>query len=112
MQKKECLITLPVKSGIAWVHSDCKLSVGVGQRKMVKLFEQVFNRTIYQFGQKAKIIGICYIHRNALCQSWGIWWVIITWRTIKKYYKEYLKNVLANKINNWNSIIGTKIWIQ
>ncbi|RFM35147.1 helix-turn-helix domain-containing protein [Chitinophaga silvisoli] len=83
--------------------------VGMGQSKMVKLFKQVFNRTIYQFAQKAKIIKAKDLLNSKKYSVSEVGYMVgynnMTHfaKAFRKYYKvnpgEYLKNVLANKIN-------------
>lgn len=83
--------------------------VGMGQSKMVKLFKQVFNRTIYQFAQKAKIIKAKDLLNTKKYSVSEVGYMVgynnMTHfaKAFRKYYKvnpgEYLKNVLANKIN-------------
>lgn len=82
--------------------------VGMGQSKMVKLFKQVFNRTIYQFAQKAKVIKAKDLLNSGKYTVSEVGYMVgysnMTHfaKAFKKYYKvnpgEYLKNVLANKI--------------
>lgn len=82
--------------------------VGMGQSKMVKLFKQVFNRTIYQFAQKAKILKAKDLLNSKKYSVSEVGYMVgysnMTHfaKAFKKYYKvnpgEYLKNVLLNKI--------------
>lgn len=81
--------------------------VGMGQSKMVKLFKQVFNRTIYQFAQKAKILKAKDLLNSKKYSVSEVGYMVgysnMTHfaKAFKKYYKvnpgEYLKNVLLNK---------------
>lgn len=81
--------------------------IGMGQSKMVKLFKQVFNRTIHQFAQKAKVIKAKdLLHSKKYTVSEVGYMVGYTNMThfakaFRKFYKvnpgEYLKNVLLNK---------------
>jgi len=83
--------------------------IGMGQSKMVKLFKQVFNRTISQFAQKAKIIkakDLLSSKRYSVSEvGYMVGYNNLTHfaKAFKKYYKvnpsEYLKDILSNKIN-------------
>jgi AraC-like DNA-binding protein len=83
--------------------------IGMGQSKMVRLFKQVFNRTISQFAQKAKIIkakNLLNTKRYSVSEvGYMVGYNNMTHfaKAFKKYYKvnpgEYLKDVLLNKIS-------------
>ena len=80
--------------------------IGMGQSKMVKLFKQVFNRTIYQFAQKAKVIKAKDLLNSKKYSVSEVGYMVgysnMTHfaKAFRKYYKvnpgEYLKNVLNN----------------
>jgi len=82
----------------------------MGQSKMVKLFKQVFNRTISQFAQKAKIIkakDLLNSKRYTVSEvGYMVGYSNMTHfaKAFKKYYKvkpgEYLKDILHNKISS------------
>jgi len=84
--------------------------IGMGQSKMVKLFKQVFNRTISQFAQKAKIIkakDLLNSKRYTVSEvGYMVGYSNMTHfaKAFKKYYKvkpgEYLKDILHNKISS------------
>ena len=84
--------------------------VGMGESKMIKLFKQVFNRTVHQFAQKAKIIKAkdLLTSRNYTVSEVGymVGYNNMTHfaKAFKKYYKinpgEYLKSVLLNRLTD------------
>lgn len=83
--------------------------VGMSESKMIKLFKQVFDHTVYQFAQKAKIIKAKTLltSRNYNVSEVGymVGYSNMTHfaKAFKKHYKvnpsEYLKSVLSDKIN-------------
>jgi len=84
---------------------------GMGQSKMTKLFKQVFNRTIYQYVQKAKIIKAKDLLNSKKYNVSEVGYMVgysnMTHfaKAFKKYYKvnpsEYLKGLLYN--TNYNT---------
>ncbi|MCF6407294.1 helix-turn-helix transcriptional regulator [Chitinophaga filiformis] len=83
--------------------------IGMGQSKMVKLFKQVFNRSISQFAQKARIIKAKNLLSSKKYSVSEVGYMVgysnMTHfaKAFRKYYKvnpsEYLKDVLLNKIS-------------
>jgi len=79
---------------------------GMGQSKMTKLFKQVFNRTMYKYVQKAKIIkakDLLNSKKYSVSEAgYMVGYNNMTHfaKAFKKYYKvnpgEYLKNLLKN----------------
>ncbi|WP_142527999.1 helix-turn-helix domain-containing protein [Pedobacter westerhofensis] len=84
--------------------------VGMGQSKMTRLFKQVFNRTLYQFAQKAKVIKAKDLlnsrNYNVSQAGYMVGYTNMTHfaKAFKKYYKvnpgDYLKRVLGDKISS------------
>jgi len=84
--------------------SDLASQVGMSETKMVKLFKQVFNRTMYQFAQNAKITKAKELlsskNFNVSEVGYMVGYTNMTHfgKAFKKYHKvnpsEYLKNVL------------------
>lgn len=96
-------------------HSTIKIAtlaaeVGMGESKMIKLFKQVFNRTVYQFAQKAKIITAKNLLTSRKYNVSEVGYMVgysnMTHfaKAFRKYYKvnpsEYLKNVLLGNIRS------------
>lgn len=87
--------------------AELSVEVGMGQSKMVRLFKQVFNRTIYQFAQKAKVIkakDLLSSKRYSVSEvGYMVGYNNMTHfaKAFRKYYKvnpgEYLKRILQNK---------------
>lgn len=84
------------------------VEIGMGESKMVRLFKQVFNRTIYQFAQKAKVIKAKDLLSSKKYSVSEVGYMVgysnMTHfaKAFRKYYKvnpgEYLKKVLAKSL--------------